>query len=317
MRTLYPAIDADQVLTLNVDPHHRIRVETCGNPNGVPVVFLHGGPGSGCKPYHRSFFDPDRYRIVLIDQRGAGRSTPTGELTHNTTTDLLADLEHTRSALGIERWVLFGGSWGAALALLYAQTYPERVMGMVLRGSFLARARDLAWYLVDGANRLFPERWHALSKLTNNPVPECWADEFFDILRGNDEVARLRLAKAWSAWGAQLTLGNDFDPAELENRSPASFLHQVRIELHYARNRYFLAENQVVDGLDLMPRVPTVIVHGRYDLVCPPEAAYLLNQRIPGSELRIVPTAGHAAGSPDMIDALVTATDDLLQRLAS
>jgi proline iminopeptidase len=315
MRSLYPAIEPTSAYAIEVGRHHQLYVEECGNPHGVPVVFLHGGPGSGCRPYHRSFFDPERYRIVLFDQRGAGRSVPNGDLTDNNTDELVADLERVRIHLGIDRWVLFGGSWGATLVLLYAQRHPARVLGMILRGVFLARQRDLEWYMVDGANRIYPECWSNLIRHSEARTLTAITNTFHKLLHGKDELAKLRFAKAWTLWGAQLTLGDDVDPSDIDNRSPASLLLQVGIELHYARNRYFLEDNQVLDHCDRMPRVPTLIVHGRNDLVCPPEAAVTLHQHLPGSELRIVPRAGHAASTPEIIDALVTATDDLLPQI--
>lgn len=317
MRSLYPPVEARTKYDLVVDSEHCLYVEEAGSPDGLPIVFLHGGPGSGCRAMHRSFFDPQRYRTVLLDQRGAGRSTPAGTLKHNTTADLIADLERVRTHLNIDRWVLFGGSWGAALALLYAEQHPRSVLGMVLRGSFLARQRDLDWYLRDGANRIYPECWGELMRHTEKTTLTGIVNSFHKILHGRDELAKLRMAKAWTAWGTQLTLGEDFEASDIDRRSPASLLHQVAIELHYARHRYFIEDNQILRDSHLLPKVPTLIIHGRDDLVCPPESAVLLHQHLPDAELRIIPRGGHVSSSPEMIDALVTATDDILWRIAS
>lgn len=315
MKTLYPEIEPSASFSLEAGDGHYIYVEECGNPEGIPVVFLHGGPGSGCRPYHRRLFDPARYRAVLLDQRGAGRSTPAGNLAGNSTGRLLDDLELIRNALGIQRWLVFGGSWGAALGLLYAQQHPDRVSGLVLRGSFLARQRDLDWYLHDGASRLYPERWEEVVKTLPLPAGADLLQAMKEVFLGSDELAKLRLARAWAQWGAQLTLGPEFDPAEVESRSPTLLLHQFAIELHYALNRYFIAENQILDQCDRLPDVPVTLIHGRFDLVCPPEAALSLKERIPGAELQILPQAGHSGSCAAMIDALVAAADRMAARL--
>lgn len=316
MKTLYPAIEPYAVHHFKRD-HHNLYVEECGNPQGLPVIYLHGGPGSGCKPHHRGFFDPEKYRAILVDQRGAGRSTPHGDLSHNATADLVRDLEYLRQHLKVERWLLFGGSWGATLALLYAQKHPAKVSGLVLRGSFLARQRDLEWFAgADGVRRIYPEGWaHFIDSL-----PEAERDDpihaIHQRLIGNDELAQRRAARIWSLWGGQVVLGDKFDPSELHEHVPAEVLNQARIELHYAVNRYFIEENAILDGCAKLAKIPTLIIHGRRDLVCPAESAYLLHQHLPHAELRILPKAGHIAGGEDMIDALVEAADEMAQRLA-
>lgn len=316
MKTLYPAIEPYAVHHFNRD-HHKIYVEECGNPQGLPVIYLHGGPGSGCKPHHRGFFDPGKYRAILADQRGAGRSTPHGDLRHNTTADLIRDLEYIRQHLKVERWLLFGGSWGATLALLYAQKHPAKVSGLVLRGSFLARRRDLDWFVgADGVRRIYPEGWAQFM----DSLPEAERGDpvaaIHQRLVGGDELARRRAARAWSLWGGQVVLGDEFDPGELHEHVSAEVLNQARIELHYAANRYFIEENAILDGCAKLAKIPAVIIHGRRDLVCPAESAYLLHRHLPHAELRILPKAGHIAGGEEMIDALVEAADAMARRLA-
>lgn len=314
MKDLYTALEPYATHRLDVGGGHRLYVEEAGNPAGLPAVFLHGGPGSGCKPYHRCFFDPARYRAILFDQRGAGRSTPRGRLEANTTGDLLADIETIRTHLGVERWVLFGGSWGATLALLYAQWRPERVAGIVLRGTFLARRRDLDWYLGGGLERIYPERWEEFMATLHGAEGEDLIETIHGLLHGQDEVARRRVARAWIAWGGQAALGDAYSHAALEGHDYVDLLHQARIEAHYGFNRYFIDEDRILRDCHLIPEVPIVLLHGRRDLVCPVEAAHTLWKRLPGAELRILPTAGHIAGQPEMIDAMVRAADEMAER---
>jgi proline iminopeptidase len=319
MKALYPPIEPYAVHVLDVGGGHSVYVEECGNPAGLPAVFLHGGPGGGCKIYQRSFFDPAKYRAVLFDQRGCGRSKPCGLLEHNTTRHLLADMEAVRQRLGLEKWLLFGGSWGSALALLYAQQYPHRVSGIVSRGTFLARQADLDWYLKDGANRIYPERWAELLDAAQGGPGGGDGDlvaAFQRILHGKDELARRRAARAWSLWGGQVALGDEFSPSGLEDHVPASVLHQARIELHYGFHRYFVEESQILRDCRLIPKMPVILVHGRRDLVCPVEAAFTLQKHLPFAELRILPGAGHIAGGAEMTSALVGAADDMAARLS-
>jgi proline iminopeptidase len=315
MKNLYPELEPYAVHQYQRD-NHQIYVEECGNPEGLPVLFLHGGPGSGCKPYHRCFFNPEAYRIVLLDQRGAGRSLPQGELAHNTTADLLRDLDYVRQHLDIDRWLLSGGSWGATLALLYAQKHPSKVAGLILRGAFLARRRDLDWFVGEnGVRRIYPERWEQLLAC----LPEDERDDplaaLYRQLTGEDELARRRAAREWAQWSGQVVLGDEFDADALDEHVPAATVNQARIELHYAVNRHFLDENAVLNGCARLARVPAIIVHGRRDLVCPVEASYSLHRCLPNSELRILPRAGHIAGGDEMIHALVAAADDMAERL--
>ncbi|MGR9108270.1 MAG: prolyl aminopeptidase [Gammaproteobacteria bacterium] len=313
MKSLFPPVEPYASFWLDSGSVHRVYVEECGNRLGFPVVFLHGGPASGCQPDHRRFFDPRRFRIVLFDQRGAGRSVPKGEIFMNTTRDLIEDIERIRAELGIDRWLVFGGSWGATLGLLYAQSHPDRVCGLVLRGTFLARRTDLEWYLLKGLNRIYPEQWQRLTHC----VPETERDDlivaFQRRLRGGDELAQRRVAREWEAWGRRVSLGSQFSVAEPET-SAADSIARVRIELHYAANSYFIAENQVVDDCGRIRNIPVILLHGRYDLVCPVESAHTLHRALPSSVLEVLPNSGHIAAGEEMIDGLVRATNAMLER---
>jgi proline iminopeptidase len=313
--TFYPDIKPYVKHSLQVELPHVLHVEECGNSHGLPVLFVHGGPGAGCEPYHRRFFDPNIYRIVLFDQRGSGRSTPHAELQGNTTQALVSDMERIREHLGIERWVLFGGSWGSTLALVYAETHPERVLGLILRGIFLCRPREIRWFYQEGANRIFPDYWQDFLR----PIPEKERDDllhaYYRVLTGADEIARMAAAKAWSLWeGRTLTL--------LENRSvvdhfsdPRTALSLARIECHYFVQDSFLAPNQILRDAHRLHTIPGVIVHGRYDIVCPLESAWDLHKAWPRAEFKIIPNAGHAASEKGITDALMRAAEDMAQRL--
>lgn len=315
MNDLYPDLLPYATHTLRVDDRHTLYVEECGRPGGVPAVFLHGGPGAGCEPYHRRFFDPDRYRLVLFDQRGAGRSTPHADLTDNTTWDLVADIERIRVHLGIERWLVFGGSWGSTLALAYAQTHPGRVSALVLRGIFLCRPQEIQWFYQQGASRVFPDYWADFVA----PIPEAERRDllgaYHRVLTGGDEVARLAAAKAWSVWeGRTATLVPN--PAVVEHFGGAHLaLGLARIECHYFMHQAFLRPDQLLQEAGRLSGIPGVIVHGRYDLICPLENAWELHRAWPGSELQIVPDAGHSAAEPGTRAALVAATDRLAREL--
>ena len=315
MRTRYPDIKPYAEHRLTVEPPHALYVEECGNPAGVPVLFVHGGPGAGCEPYHRRFFNPEWYRIILFDQRGAGRSTPHAELEGNTTQALVADMERIRVLLGIERWVLFGGSWGSTLSLVYAETHPERVLGLILRGIFLCRPREIEWFYQAGANRIFPDYWQDFLR----PIPEGERDHlvpaYHRVLTGPDQVARLAAAKAWSGWeGRMLTLlENPFVLDHFTNAHTA--LSLARIECHYFMHDSFLEPNQILRDAYRLKDIPGVIVHGRYDMVCPVESAWELHQAWPQAQLNIVPGSGHAASEPGTTHALIEAADAMALRL--
>lgn len=314
MKTLYPEISPFHTFYLDTESEHRVYVEQSGNPLGIPVIFLHGGPCSGTKPDHRRFFDPERYRIILMDQRGCGLSEPFGELQGNTTQDLLADMERIRGELRIDKWLLFGGSWGATLALLYAQQFPQRVSAMILRGVFLARQADMAWFLVNGANKIYPERWQSLlDNLPNLPdasVLECLVEAIFG---GEPDVAK-RAAQQWQIWSAQVALGNDY--VESMEAVTEQMLRQAKMELSYAIHDYFITENQILENCKALRAIPSVIIHGRNDLTCPIEAGWRLHQALPQSRYIVLPNAGHIARGEEMIDALVAATDEMAVLLA-
>lgn len=315
MRTLYPELSPYTVQQLAVANPHVLYVEESGNPAGIPVVFLHGGPGGGTAPWHRRFFDPEHYRIVLFDQRGAGQSTPHAELDGNTTANLVADMEVIRERLGIEQWLLFGGSWGSTLALAYAQAHPERVLGLVLRGIFLCRPEDIYWFYQAGASRLFPDAWEDYLK----PIPEAERDDLLQAyhrrLTGDDELARMAAAKAWSVWeGICCTLRPNQHLVD-HFADPHVALALARIECHYFINDSFLEPNQLLRDVYRIQHLPAVIIHGRYDVVCPLDNATALHRAWPGSELHIIRDAGHAATEPGIIDALVRATDEFARRL--
>ncbi|MEY2700743.1 MAG: prolyl aminopeptidase [Pseudomonadota bacterium] len=314
MSQLYPPIDPYLIHHLDTGDGHCLYVEESGHPDGIPVLFLHGGPGSGTKPYHRSFYHPERYRILLLDQRGAGLSEPSGCLEANDTAHLLSDMEMLRQRLGIGSWLLSGGSWGATLALLYAQRHPEYVRGLILRGSFLARQRDIDWFMgPDGVRRIYPEDWCTMLEGVDDPAleGERLLEALYQRLMGSDELASRRALRAWLTWGGRVTLGPQFDAAQAQ-ASEAAALAQIRIELHYAMHRYFIEENQILDHCHRLQGIPVTLIHGRQDMVCPMESAWLLHQALPGSRLVDVPEGGHVASHPAMMAALVDAADDML-----
>lgn len=317
MHKLYPPIKPNRSFTLNVDAIHEIYVEESGNPQGLPVLFVHGGPGAGCEDKHRSYFDPNLYRIVLFDQRGSGKSRPHAELQANTTMDLVADMERIRTELGIDRWVLFGGSWGSTLSLVYAETHPQRVLGLVLRGIFLCRPQEIHWFYQEGANRLFPDYWRDFVA----PIPEAERHDLLHAhhrrLTGGDEVARMRSAEAWSVWeGRTATLVPKKEVVDFFS-DPHVALSLARIEAHYFVNHIFLKPNQILRDAYKLSNIPGVIVHGRYDVVCPIENAWDLHQAWPEAQLEIIPDAGHSASEPGIVNALVQATIDMHRRVTA
>jgi proline iminopeptidase len=301
--------------SLAVSEPHVLYVEECGSAGGVPVIVLHGGPGAGCEPYHRQFFDPEVYRMVLFDQRGSGRSTPHAELSSNTTQDLVADIERVRGHLGIDRWVVFGGSWGSTLGLAYAESHPECVSALILRGIFLGRRQEIAWFYQDGAKRFFPDYWQDFVQ----PIPE---EERGDLvaayhrrLTGPDELARMAAAKAWAMWEARTSTLRRRKDLIAHFGAPYMALSLARLEAHYFVNDCFLEDNQLLRDADRLRGIPVTIVQGRYDAVCPADNAWELHEAWPDSELRLVPEAGHAASEPGNVDALVRATIVTAERL--
>lgn len=315
MRTLYPEIEPVFSGHLDVGQGHHVYYEDCGSRDGQPVIFLHGGPGSGAKSHHRQFFDPDRYRIVVFDQRGTGRCEPFGRLEANTTQHLLADMEAIRETLSIDSWLVFGGSWGATLALLYAEKYPDRVRGLILRGTFLARTQDLNWMLGQGANRFFPEYWAEFIAHFDANEPREICATLQQRLHGADPAEQIQAARAWALWTGRVVTYTLIDEYKLEINDEQKLVDEARIEMHYANHRYFLEDNQILDNIERVPAVPVRIIHGRRDMTCTPSASWDVHCRLPQSELSILPDAGHLAGENAMVDALVTATDEMADRL--
>lgn len=317
MLTLFPEIKPYATHQLAVDPPHLLYVEESGNPEGLPVVFLHGGPGAGSQPAHRCFFDPSRYRIIVFDQRGSGHSTPHASLEQNTTQALVSDLERIREFLQIQKWVVFGGSWGSTLGLVYAQTYPERVVSLILRGIFLCRREDIHWFYQSGASRLFPDCWEDYLE----PIPDAERGDllhaYYRLLTGDNEIARMHAAKAWSVWeGRCSTLRPNHDVAE-HFGDPHVALSMARIEAHYFVNDSFLSPNQIIANAFRLENIPGVIVHGRYDVVCPVDNAFELHRVWPNAELQIVRDAGHSAFEPGITDALIRATQSVADEFFS
>jgi proline iminopeptidase len=307
---LYPEIEPFNDGHLAVGDEHQIYYEECGNPDGQPVVFVHGGPGAGCEERSRRFFDPDHYRIVLFDQRGCGRSRPHASLEANTTWHLCADMERLREHLNIEDWLVFGGSWGSSLSLAYAQHHPQQVTGLILRGIFLCRELEIRWFYQQGANAFFPDAWETYVAA----IPESERDDLLRAyhrrLTGPDADAARAAARAWSVWeGATSFLIRD--EAHVQHAADPGFsLALARIESHYFVNRAFLgSDDQLLRGVEAIRDIPAVIVQGRYDVICTVRSAWELHEAWPESELRIVPDAGHSAFEAGTVRELVAATD--------
>ena len=313
--SLYPEIEPDATGRLAVDPRHALYWESCGNPYGVPALFLHGGPGGGCLPVHRRFFDPQFWRIVLFDQRGAGRSVPYAETTDNTTWHLVSDMERLRAHLGIDRWLLFGGSWGSTLALAYAEAYPERCLGLVLRGIFLARQVEIEWFM-EGMRVVFPEAWREFVAFLPPNERADLLGSYSRRLNDPDPDVHLPAARAWDRYeGACVALLPDAAAAHAETPALAS-LAIARIEAHYFVHRAFLAEGELLQQIDRIRHLPCTIVQGRYDVVCPPITADALAQAWPEAEYIVVPDAGHSIREPGITRELVAATERMRVRLA-
>jgi proline iminopeptidase len=305
---LYPPIDPYESGTLRADDLHTLYWEQCGNPRGVPVVFLHGGPGAGASPTHRRFFDPSHYRIVILDQRGAGRSTPLGETRNNTTDHLVADLEQLRTHLDIARWQVFGGSWGSTLALAYAQTHPDRVAALILRGIFLMRRSEIDWFLYH-MRVIYPEAWNSFANFIPQAERSDLLEAYHRRLNHTDPATRMASARVWSVYeGACSTL---LPSPELISASgeDTHALGLARIEAHYFRNNLFTPESRLLEQVDRIRHIPAAIIQGRYDVVCPIVTADELHRRWPEADYLVVPDAGHSAMEPGIRAALVGATE--------
>ena len=307
---LFPEIEPRASGMLRLDAVHSMYWEECGRADGIPAVFLHGGPGAGSTPRHRRFFDPDAYRIIVFDQRGAGRSSPLGELRDNTTPHLVADLEALRRHLGVERWLVFGGSWGSTLAIAYAEAHPERCLGLVLRGIFLCRRSEIEWFLY-GLRVVFPEPWEKFSAFLPSAERGDLLASYHRRLVDPDPAIHMPAARAWSIYEGSCSTLLPSPETVAYFAGDTVALGLARIEAHYFVNESFLSPgDQLLRGADRIRDVPGIIVQGQYDMVCPPQSAWELHKAWPASRLVMVPANGHAADEPGITDALVTATDE-------
>lgn len=306
----FPEIEPYNQFYFRVSDIHELFVEEVGNPNGQPVLFLHGGPGAGFNPNHRRLFDPKHFRMILFDQRGAGQSRPHADLRENTTWDLVEDIEKLRKQLGVEKFMVFGGSWGSTLALAYAETYSASVSHLILRGIFLCREAEIKWFYQQGAHWIFPDVWEKYLE----PIPLAERADlvtaFYKRLTSDDESVRLSAAKAWSGWeGATVHLIPD-EKTYLKFSSDHMAVSLARIECHYFINRcWWRTDNQLIEDVGRIRKIPTVIIHGRYDVVCPVKSAFDLHKAFPEADLRIVPDAGHAFDEPGILRELMSAVE--------
>ncbi|CAM3758436.1 prolyl aminopeptidase [Parendozoicomonas haliclonae] len=315
MLTLYPQIKPYARHMLAVSGGHELYVDESGNPDGIPVLFLHGGPGLGCDKHSRRFFDPQMYRIITWDQRGTGRSTPYGSLQNNTLRDLVSDMEVIRNELKIERWVLFGGSWGSLLALSYAASHRDKVLAMILRGVFLGRRSDSQWLFDrNGAGRIFPDYWQSFASHFHEDEQDDLLTACHKRLTGTDELARMGAAKAFCTWDAHCSTLRPNQEVLDAYSDPHKAMALAKISVHYLANDLFLGEQGIMSDLPRIGGIPGIIVHGRYDMICPLENATTLQQLWPTAELHIVRDAGHSAAEPGIRDALVRATDEMARR---
>jgi len=316
MNSLYPDINPYKQHQLPVDDIHTLYIEESGNAQGIPVLFIHGGPGGGTNSNHRSFFDPEKYRIILFDQRGCGQSIPHAELAGNTTPELINDIEKIRQYLKIDQWLLFGGSWGSTLGLLYAQAHPDRIQGLILRGIFLCRDQDINWFYQQGASAIFPDYWDEYRKVIPEQEQHNMLQAYYKRLTSDNEIARMSAAKAWSVWeGRCSTLDPNADVVD-HFADPYVALAMARIEAHYFINKAFIEPDQIIRDAEKIRHIPTIIVHGRYDMVCPIEQAFALYHALPQAELHIVRDAGHSATEPGITDNLIKATKQFALSLA-
>ncbi len=309
MQILYPEIKPYTQHSVKVDDIHTLYVEECGDPEGIPVLFVHGGPGAGANHNDRRFFDPEKFRIIVFDQRGSGRSTPHAALENNTSNHLVSDIEVIREKLGVEKWMLFGGSWGATLSLLYAQEHPDRVTGMVLRGIFLCREQDLTWFYHSGADAIFPDYWQEFIKPIPSKERNNLIGAYHKRLNGDNELAKMAAAKSWSLWEGQCATLRPSADVVGHFSDPHLAVSLARIETHYFMNKGFMEPNQIIKNASKLEGIPSIIIHGRYDMVCPLDNAFQLYNAWEDSELQIIRDAGHSSHEPSIIDALIKATN--------
>ena len=307
---LFPNIEPFNTFSLPVSDLHTIYVEESGNKNGKPVIFLHGGPGGGVDPKYRRYFDPEKWRIIMFDQRGCGKSTPFAELEENTTWNLVSDIEKIRNHLSIDKWVVFGGSWGSTLSLAYSQTHPDSCKGLILRGIFLVRKKELDWFYQEGASNIFPDRWESFLE----PIPVEKRDNlmqaYYEVLTGEDHSKKIEAAKAWSTWeGSTVKLLEDenFISDFSDDKFAEAF---ARIECHYFMNNcWFNSDNHLIENMHKIKHIPGVIIHGRYDIVCPVIQAWDLHKAWPEADLHIIPDAGHSIFEDGIKNKILEYTD--------
>lgn len=302
----YSEIDPFNSFKLKVSEAHELYVEECGNPNGIPVVFLHGGPGGGLQDQYRRYFDPNKFRVVLFDQRGCGQSTPYAEIEENTTWDLVDDIEKIRKHLKIEKWVVFGGSWGSTLSLAYGIKHTQRLLGLFLRGIFLVREKEIHWFYQNGASKIFPDTWEIFLK----PIPENKRDNllyaYHEILNGDDEKLAIDAAKCWAIWEASTSKLIQSKDLMEHHEDPNYALPFARIENHYFVNEGFFDEdNWILNNAKVLKDIPTIIVHGRYDMVCPVENAFELKRVLPNAKLIVLEDAGHSISEFQIANCLI------------
>lgn len=310
MKDFYPPIEPFKTGEIKVSDLHTIYYEQCGNPKGHPVVFLHGGPGGGISEDHRRYFDPQHYHIILFDQRSCGKSKPTAELRENTTWDLVSDIEKIRRQMGVEKWIVFGGSWGSTLALTYAITHPDRVRGLILRGIFLCRPSEIKWFYQFGASEIFPDIWEPYYNYIPENERHDLVSAYHKRLTDPDYQTRLTAAKIWSKWEAATSRLIVSPTAIDEFDDPDSALAFARIECHYfMNNAFFKTDNFILENIEKIRHIPGLIVQGRYDVVCPARSAWDLHRAWPEAKLQIIADAGHAASEPGIRSALIEATD--------
>ncbi len=310
MQKLYPPIEPYKQGKLKVCDLHTIHFEESGNPQGKPIVLLHGGPGGGCPPFYRQYFHPEKWRLIMFDQRGCGQSTPHAELRENTTWDLVSDIEKLREHLNIEKWVVFGGSWGSTLSLAYSQTHPSRCTGLILRGIFMLRRKELRWFYQEGASYIFPDAWEEYLKPIELAERDDMITAYYKRLTSPNSQTRLEAARAWSIWEAS-TSRLFQDTTLMQKFSINEFAEAfARIECHYFINQgFFKTENQLLSNVDRIRHIPAVIIQGRYDVVCPMISAWELHRAWPEAKFVVVPDAGHSMSEPGILSALIEATD--------
>ena len=307
---LYQTAELFNSFQLPVSDMHSIYVEESGNKNGKPVIFLHGGPGGGISSSYRQYFDPEKWRIIMFDQRGCGKSTPFAELKENTTWDLVEDIEKIRKHLGIDSWVVFGGSWGSTLSLAYSQTHPSSCKGLILRGIFLVRKKEIDWFYQEGANNIFPDRWESFLAPISPDKRNNLLKAYYEILTGDDHSKKIEAAKAWSTWEGstvRLLLDENFIGDFSDEKFAEAF---ARIECHYFMNNcWFNSDNYLIENIDKIRNIPAVIVHGRYDIICPVVQAWDLHKAWPEADFHIIPDAGHSIYEEGIKNKLIEYTD--------